>query len=98
MNMNISFSLTAFKKMIGAFLHRFHVVIFVVVVVGGTALVVFLLNGIIIKSGENNGYTPNTNNAGFDQATIKRIEDLKTHDQASDQLDLSGGRSNPFVE
>lgn len=96
-DIKLSFSLVSLKKGMLAFLHRFHLVIFVVVVLGGLAVVVLLLNDIIITSSENNGYTPQTNNATFDQSTIKRIDDLKTRDQAGTQLDLSG-RSNPFVE
>ncbi len=96
--MNITFSFTSLKKMIINFLHRFHLVIFVIIILGGLAIVVLLLNGIIIKSGESNGYTPDTSNGSFDQSTIKRIDELKTRDQAGNQLDLSGGRTNPFVE
>jgi hypothetical protein len=73
------------------------VIIFVVTVVGGTAVFVFFLNATLILSGESNGYTSSSNNATFDQATIDRINELKTPDQADSQLDLSG-RSNPFVE
>lgn len=84
--------------MINAFLHRFHVMIFVIIVLGGVIIVILLLNGIIQRSGESGDYTPRTNSADFDQATIKKIDDLKTRDQNSGQLDLSQGRTNPFVE
>lgn len=85
--------------MVVAFLHRFHVMIFVVVVLGGVITVVLLLNGIVIRSGESNGYqTPDAASASFDQETIKKIEDLKTRDQSDTNLDLSHGRTNPFVE
>ncbi len=98
-DLNLNLSLTSMKKMIITFLHRFHIVLFVVFVLGGLAIAIFILNNIIIRSGTSDGYTSQTNNASFDQATIKRIEDLKTRDQAGgDQLDLSKGRTNPFVE
>lgn len=95
--MNINLSFGSLKKAFIAFLHRFHVVIFVVVVLGGLAVVVFMLNSTIILSSDPGDYTPNANNASFDQATIQRVEELKTRDQTTSQLDLSG-RSNPFVE
>jgi hypothetical protein len=73
--------------------------IFVFIVIGGVITLMLLLNGIIARSGESDGYVaPNANTATFDQATIKKIEDLKTRDQNSGQLDLSNGRTNPFVE
>jgi ABC-type bacteriocin/lantibiotic exporter with double-glycine peptidase domain len=98
-DLNLSLSLASVKKMIITFLHRFHIVLFVVFVLGGLAIAILMLNNIIIRSGTSDGYASQTNNASFDQATIKRIEDLKTRDQSGgDQLDLSKGRTNPFVE
>lgn len=94
--MDISF--TSVKKSLGRFIGRFHVVLFVVTILGGLVIVVLLLNNIILTSTRSNDYTPETSNATFDQATIDRIKQLKTRDESSSQLDLSGGRSNPFVE
>jgi len=96
MNMNIS--LGAIKKSFAAFLHRFHITIFVLVVFGGLAFVVFMLNNVIIRSGDSTGYTPETPSATFDQDTITRIEELQTRDQANSTLQLPPGRTNPFVE
>lgn len=94
--MNVS--LDSVKKLITAFLHRFHIVIFVIVTLGGLALVIFLLNNTIVMSSQSNGYTPTANDASFDQTTIKKIQDLKTASQSTGPIDLSNGRSNPFVE
>lgn len=97
--MDIKLSFITMKKTFITFLHRFHVMIFVFIVLGGTIVIVLLLNGVIIRSGESDGYVaPNANNATFDQATINKIENLKTSDQGSGDLDLSNGRTNPFVE
>lgn len=95
--MNISISLTSIKNFIVRGLHRYHVVLFVIIVLGGLALMVFFLNLILIRSSESDGYTSSSNNASFDQQTIDRIEGLKKADDSSSQLNLSG-RSNPFVE
>jgi hypothetical protein len=95
---SLNLSLGSVKKIVTTFLHRFHVVIFVIVVLGTLAIVILLLNNTIIMSGQSNGYTPTTNDATFDQATIKKIQDLKTAGQSSSPIDLSGGRTNPFVE
>jgi hypothetical protein len=94
MDIKVNLSTQAIKKSVVAFLHRFHVVIFVIVVLGGLAIIILLLNNIIVQSGQSNGYTPDTNNASFDQATIKKIEDLKNRDQSPP----ASGRTNPFVE
>jgi hypothetical protein len=98
MNMNFTLSFTSIKKAFIKFLHRFHVVLFVVIVLGGTAMVIFILNGIVIRSSESDGYTSNTNNTTFDKTTIQRIEELKTRDQTDDSANLPSGRTNPFVE
>lgn len=94
--MNISF--VAIKKNLAHFIGRFHVVLFVVTILGGLAIVVLLLNNVIVTSNDSGDYTPETTNATFDEGTIDRIKQLKTRDEGGDQLDLSQGRSNPFVE
>jgi hypothetical protein len=96
--MNVTISFAAIKKTVAAFLHRFHVTIFVLVVFGGLALVVFMLNNVIVLSTDSAGYTPETPSAEFDQATIDRIEELQTRDQSNGGLQLPPGRTNPFVE
>lgn len=97
-NANISISLPAIKKALAAFLHRFHVTTFVIVVLGGLVVVVLLLNDTIITSGEPNDYKPQTTTTTFDQATMKRIEELKTRDQDTNISAPPGTRVNPFVE
>lgn len=97
MNMNLNLSLDSIKKMFSTFLHRFHVIIFVVIVLGGVAISIFILNNIVILSTDTSEYTPSTT-ATFDQETIERVKNLKTSDQSGDELDLSKGRVNPFVE
>lgn len=91
-------SLALIKRPLVNFLHRFHVIIFVVVVLGSLAASVFFLYGIIVSSGESNGYSSTSNNASFDQATIHKIEQLKTQDETGGALTLPPGRTNPFVE
>lgn len=78
------------------FLHRYHVVIFVVVALGGLALVVFLLNQTIQISSDTTTATE-TPIAGFDQTTITRLNDLK-QTNSSEALKFPSGRINPFIE
>jgi hypothetical protein len=85
------------QKVFVRFLRRFHVTIFAIVILGGLAVIVLLLYNVIIASGESGDYTPKTNTASFDEATIERVKRLRTTSEESEQLDLSG-RINPFVE
>lgn len=94
--MDISFD--TIKKSFLGFIGRYHMVVFAVVVIGGLALVVFMLNNIIISSSTSTDYTPAGTSVSFDQETIDRVNSLKSRDEASEQLDLSQGRTNPFVE
>ncbi len=98
MDIKLSISSSSIKRLFSQMLHRFHIIIFVVVVFGGLAIVILMLNNIIVKSGDTSGYSPTSNSSTFDQTTIKRIEELKTTTQNSGDLDLSHGRTNPFVE
>jgi hypothetical protein len=92
-------SLTTIKKGLITLLHRFHVIIFVLLVMGGLAVVVLILNNLIISSSEPGDYVPpNSITSTFDQATIDRIDQLKTRNESTDPLDLSKGRTNPFIE
>jgi hypothetical protein len=94
MDIKVNLSAQAIKQLVVAFLHRFHIVIFVIVALGGLAVTILLLNNIVVLSSQSNGYTPDVNNATFDQATIKKIEDLQNRSQSPP----TSGRTNPFVE
>lgn len=91
-------SLTTIKDKTSTFLHRYHAVIFTVIVAGGLILVIFLLNNIIASSSTSTNYTPAGSDATFDEATIERVNQLKSSEEASEQLNLSQRRINPFVE
>lgn len=94
--MNIS--LASLRKGLAHIIGRFHVTIFVVTVLGGLAGIILLLHNVILTSSDSSGYTPTGVSSEFDQATIDRIEQLKSSTEADGQLDLSRGRTNPFVE
>jgi hypothetical protein len=97
MNINLNLSIQSIKKTVTTFLHRFHVILFVVIVLGGLAIVILILNNIVVRSGQSDGYTSDTNNASFDQATIKKIQDLQNRGQSGSQIPATG-RTNPFIE
>lgn len=90
---NLSLSTT--KTSFVAFLHRFHLVIFVVLVVGSLAFAVFSVSVVLQQSTQNDlSQAPNSQ---FDTATINRVNQLHTSDENT-TLSLPGGRTNPFVE
>lgn len=86
-------TLTQFAQAFSQFLHRFHVILFVVLVVGGLSLVTLFLNVAITKPASD---VPSTSEQPFDEATMTKIENLRT---TSDQSDLTPppGRINPFI-
>jgi predicted class III extradiol MEMO1 family dioxygenase len=78
--------------------HKYHVTIFIVVVVGGLAGAVIVLNNILQSSTDISGYTATTTTTSFDQATIDRIKELHTSDNTASVVIPSGGRISPFSE
>lgn len=79
-------------------LHRYHIVLFSVFVLGALIVAIYLLNQILATSDQANGYTAQSSNASFDTATITKINHLRTVQDPSVPLNLPAGRINPFVE
>lgn len=77
---------------------KYHVTIFIVVVVGGLAGAVIVLNNILQSSTDISGYTATTTVTSFDQLTIDRIKELHTSDDSSTVVIPSSGRISPFSE
>lgn len=94
--MEISF--TSLKKTITNFFVRYHVVIFSVIVIGGLSVVVLILNSIITSASDTSNYVPAGSSATFDEATIKRVNELKARSETGGNLTFPEGRINPFVE
>jgi len=87
-----SLNFTQLNLMVSRFLHRFHVILFVVFVIGGLSLVTLFLSLAITKQ---DATTSSTVDHPFDSVTMSKIENLRT---TSDQSNLSppSGRTNPF--
>ena len=88
--------LSNFPSQISHILHRYHVVIFTLTVIGGLALAIFFLNLTLNQStlaDEAGGV-----NTTFDTETINRINQLQTREDANRELTFPEGRINPFVE
>ena len=96
-----SIELGDIAKSISKFFYRFHIVLFVVVVLGGMSVLILMLsNTIAIATNED---LPSTSpQSFFDRETISQLEKINTGEPRLDpnftrQLE-SGKRVNPFVE
>lgn len=87
-----SLNLSQLTHAISIFLHRFHVTLFVVFVVGGLSLVTLFLNQAITKQ-DSNISAPSQE--PFDKTTMDKISNLRASSDRSD-LQLPNGRINPF--
>lgn len=88
-------SIPPLKTAVIHFLHRFHLVLFVVVVIGSLAYAILSVSSVLEQSAKDDlSQTPSSQ---FDATTIDRINQLKTSDEDS-SMTLPDGRTNPFVE
>lgn len=88
-------SLDGIKQPITGFLHRFHVIIFIIVVVGLLIFVMFQINTIIQSSSSSNASAQTSQK--FDEATMNKVRNLNASGKTLEPLKLSG-RYSPFVE
>lgn len=88
-------SLTALTRGLSRFLHRFHVILFTLVVIGGLAAATLALYEEINTQVDQTS-TPTATQ--FDTATMKKIESLRGPNDPASPLTLPAGRTNPFQE
>lgn len=93
MKTDLSFNPQQISRSISQFMHRYHVIIFVLLVVGGLSAATFALYQTVESSKSARTDTPNTT---FDTKTIEKIKDLRSADDASTPLVLPPGRTNPL--
>lgn len=98
MNEINNLSLDTIKAGLAAFFGRFHLVLYVIFVVGGLAVAVFLIYQIILQATDVS--TVDTQPAStFDQATIEKLESLHSSSENIQPLNLpENQRVNPFVD
>jgi hypothetical protein len=101
-------SLSKISQSISQFLHRFHLIVFVVLVFGALGLGMFLIYQNILATDDAGGYTAQTSNTTFDSSTSSQVQSLHASDyrlpsddpnMTVEERSLSKyGRLNPFVE
>lgn len=101
MDINISNITQTFSS----FLHRYHVIVFVVVVLGALGLGIFIIYQQTLATDLAQGYTAQSNNTSFDSQTSDQIRKLHPSEyrlppaQPSEERNIVNvGDVNPFVE
>ncbi len=94
MSPSISEQLEPIIKSLSKFLWRFHVMLYSIMVIGGVAISIFLLSGLLAIPTEE----PKTASISFDKETMKAIKDFRPSTSVNDSFSLPAGRSNPFAE
>lgn len=92
-------SLTSIKKNIVKLLHRYHLILSIIIIMGGLSGAIFLLNRVLILSDDAGDYTSQLNKDSFDTNTIEKLKELRASDEQTVKLDFQNGkRIDPFVE
>ncbi len=91
--MNTSLSLDQITLAVSRFLHRYHVMIFILTVIGGLAVATFILYNTYMASTRQEVATPRPT---FDTQTIDKIKSFKTTEENKGDYKLPAGRTNPF--
>ncbi len=95
MKTDITFNPQKIGYVLSQFIHRYHVIVFVLIVIGGLSAATFTLYQTVVDS--QSAGTPASGTA-FDKKTIEKIKGLRGASDASTPLTLPSGRTNPFEE
>ncbi len=91
--MKLDFTPRQIAKIFSRTFHRYHVMIFVLTVLGGLSVATLLLYQTILQTNE---VDPNVINQQFDEETIEKIKSFKKADENTGEYQLPPGRTNPF--
>lgn len=91
--MKTDINLAQITRGISHFLHRFHVLIFVITIIGGLSVATFMLYTVILSTAPSSTQPPPTT---FDKETIEKVETLRDNNDAPTPLIKPEGRTNPF--
>jgi hypothetical protein len=90
-----NFSFASIGAIANRFIYRYGLLsIFIIIAVGLVASII-LLNAVIARTDQSNGYTPAETSITFDESTVQRIENLKMNGEETDQVETNG-RLLPF--
>ena len=91
--MSTDLSSAQITKFISLFLHRYHVILFTIFILGGLSVATFLL---YTASSPGPGEQAVNKSTKFDQTTINQINNLRSPTEQPQSLKLPSGRINPL--
>lgn len=91
--MNLSLTPQQLIASVAQFLHRFHVIIFTLVVVGALSVATFMLSTVTTKQDQA---MPAPEQTTFDKSTMDKVRSLRKSSESSQTLTLPSGRTDPF--
>lgn len=96
--MEVSVLFKKLPQIIAKVLRRFHVIIFVLIAIGGLAIAVFFVNDLLNASSDE--VEPSTSGSPtLDQQTIDKLKTFHTSNDGNiPSLNRQGERSSPFQE
>lgn len=98
--MNKSPDISTSLKPLARFLQRFHLTIFIVLIVGALTYAIMSLYDVLSDASTipAQSTTSSGNGVTFDQATIDHLNKMYNANNAPATIDLPAGRINPFSE
>lgn len=93
--MKQSIDLKNIGKVFGGFFERYHTIMFFLLLGIGLAICMIMIVQIINLSSQTDMNNVTPINQNFDEATVKRLQELDTSNQ---NPSIPSGRVNPFVE
>ena len=93
MKPNTNINLDAIVAPVAKFFHRFHTILFFLIMSIGLFLAIVILLTIIEQSGQTGTPSSELISNSFDQSTIDKIESLESREASK-----PGDRPSPFVE
>lgn len=93
---SINFSLAQTGHLVGKFFHRFHIIVFVLLSLGGLIAATFLMFRLVNQSeARTDTSAPNIT---FNQTTIDKLKRLQTSSEDINPDNVPKGKRNPFAE
>ena len=93
--MDVKISLNKITDVLSKVFHRFHVIIFAVIVAIFISIVTLFMSNTLLAA---NGSDEPSTTTGFDTATIEKVKQLKSAEEQVEYHPPSNQRINPFVE
>lgn len=95
MKLDANLALANLGQALNRLLYRFGLLAIFVIIAIGLVISILMLNSVIARTDQSNGYQPTTTSITFDESTVQKIENLKAESEKTDRIQASG-RLLPF--